>query len=350
MAIIGAGWYGCHIASSLDALGFDVTVFEKSHRPLQQASGNNQFRLHLGFHYPRHYRTRMQSRNGFMRFIERYPTLSGPIENNIYAVARDESLIDYLTYRLIMTSSGIEFSETHSPNFEIANVDGMFLVSERVLFIERARKYFRDRLGPRLHLDERVEHIEERSDGVFVNGSRFDFVVDATWGHFSTPPLRLFYEPTILLYYEAKANIPALTLVDGPLCSIYPTENPNIYTLSSVPHTPLEIFGSAKDAVQFQRQLSHDIVKSKVRCMEQQISKYVPGFSDIFKFVDPQFAIKTKPVGSHDDRSCYVYMNGRTISVMSGKIDAVFFATERILSLIESSITGALSTADRPSL
>jgi L-2-hydroxyglutarate oxidase LhgO len=76
VAIIGAGWYGCHIGSSLKTLGFDVTVFEQHARPLHEASGNNQFRLHLGFHYPRHHGTRVQSRDGFMRFMERYPYLS----------------------------------------------------------------------------------------------------------------------------------------------------------------------------------------------------------------------------------------------------------------------------------
>ena len=76
VAIIGAGWYGCHLGSSLKALGFDVRVFEQHHRPLHEASGNNQFRLHLGFHYPRHHGTRVQSRDGFARFMERYPQVN----------------------------------------------------------------------------------------------------------------------------------------------------------------------------------------------------------------------------------------------------------------------------------
>jgi hypothetical protein len=71
----GAGWYGCHIAASLQALGFKFDVFEASNQVLDAASGNNQFRLHIGFHYPRHHGTRIQSRDGFQRFIERYPSL-----------------------------------------------------------------------------------------------------------------------------------------------------------------------------------------------------------------------------------------------------------------------------------
>ena len=110
-AVVGGGWYGCHIATAFRSLGFDVTIFEQQSRLMHLASGNNQFRLHMGFHYPRHYGTRMQSRDGFSRFIERYPSLSRPIAQNIYAVPRGDSLIDFITYKLIMTSSGIEFTE-----------------------------------------------------------------------------------------------------------------------------------------------------------------------------------------------------------------------------------------------
>ena len=41
----------------------------------------------------------MQSRDGFLRFIERYPHLSRQVPENIYAVPRRDSLIDFLTYR-----------------------------------------------------------------------------------------------------------------------------------------------------------------------------------------------------------------------------------------------------------
>ena len=69
--------------------------------------------------------------------------------------------------------------------------------------------------------------------------------------------------------------------------------------------------------------------------MQEQITRYVPNFHDVFRFVGPQLSIKTKPIGRFDDRSCYVFKNGRVFSVMSGKIDTIFFAVDRILSLIE---------------
>jgi pyruvate/2-oxoglutarate dehydrogenase complex dihydrolipoamide dehydrogenase (E3) component len=67
IGVIGGGWYGCHISASLLSLGFDVKLFEVGGRLLDKASANNQFRLHQGFHYARHYRTRQQSRYGFSK-------------------------------------------------------------------------------------------------------------------------------------------------------------------------------------------------------------------------------------------------------------------------------------------
>ena len=44
IAIIGAGWYGCHLALVLKEEGHDVTVFEKNSEIFRGASGYNQFR------------------------------------------------------------------------------------------------------------------------------------------------------------------------------------------------------------------------------------------------------------------------------------------------------------------
>jgi NAD(P)-binding Rossmann-like domain len=335
-AIIGGGWYGCHIGASLRALGFEITLFEQHNRLLHEASGNNQFRLHLGFHYPRHYATRMQSREGFSRFVERYPGLSRPVADNIYAVPIGDSLIDFLTYRIIMTSSGIDFTELTEIPAGLVNLEGCLKAGERVLLTSQARRYFAERLGDDVILGHRVTSIEDDGGAVRLDGACFDFVIDATWGHRRKPPIDLFYEPTMLLYYEAHMQFPAVTMVDGPLCSIYPTEDPTIYTLSSVPHTPLGRFDTAEAARGALDQVSTEIVAEKTAQMEQQISRYIPAFKDIFSFMAPQLAIKTKPIGAFDDRSCHVYRSGRVFSVMSGKIDTIFFAVERILSMIEA--------------
>ncbi|OLP52781.1 FAD-dependent oxidoreductase [Rhizobium rhizosphaerae] len=335
VAIIGAGWYGCHIGSSLASLGFEVKIFEAERRTLHCASGNNQFRLHMGFHYARHHGTRQQSRDGFLRFLERYPDLSAPIEQNIYAVPNRDSLMDFPTYKMIMASSGIDFIETTQTKPWLDNISGAVLADERVLMIKHAREHFEQRLANILQLNARITSLKRFDTHVEVDGERFDYVIDATWGHFSDIPRDIFFEPTMLLYYEATAPHPAITLVDGPLCSVYPTEDPSIFTLSSVVHTPLGQYASSPEAWAKLHSVDGELVAMKRAAMEEQIRRYVPHFSDAFRYSGVQLAIKTKPAGKEDDRSCAIYRDGRMFSVLSGKIDTIFYATERILSLLE---------------
>lgn len=336
IAVIGGGWYGCHIASSLMALGFSVRLFEQNERLLHEASGNNQFRLHLGFHYPRHAGTRIQSRDGFSRFMERYSDLSRPILQNIYAVPTSTSLIDFETYKLIMTATGISYQELENCSFDLHNIEGMMRAEERVILIEKARNYFSTHLRHVLSLSVKIESIEHNSKYTTVNGERFDYIVDATWGHFSKVEIPTFYEPTLLLYFEAKPGLPAFTFVDGPLYSIYPTEIENIYTLSSVPHTPIGRFTDAEEARAVRDSINSEQIDIKRKLMVKQAMENVPHFLDNYRFIGPQLSIKTKPIGNSDDRSCYVGRRGCVFTVMSGKIDTIFFATERILSMIES--------------
>jgi hypothetical protein len=335
-AIIGAGFYGLHIASRLKALGLEVAVYEKRDDILRFASGNNQYRLHLGFHYARNFRTRQQSRDGYFRFLERYGNLTKIIEENFYLVPQEDSLIDFPTYKLIMMSSGLDFIE-HSTPSEIKHPCGTVTTAERVLMIELARRYFYEQLPNVIRLGEEASvcHV---GDHIEVNGVSYDYCIDCTWGHLM-PDEQFFFESTILLYYKHKSAAPhgrAYTFVDGPLCSLYPTEIPGIVTLSSVPHTPINQHATSQEAMRSIQAIdSHDIHLKRLQ-MEKQIMRYFPEFLDEYEYVDPQLCVKTKPRGNDDDRSCYVKKQGRIIKCLSGKVDNIFYAAAEVMALIEA--------------
>ena len=335
-AVIGAGFYGLHIASRLKALGLEVKVFEKADDILGAASGNNQFRLHLGFHYARNFRTRQQSRDGYFRFLERYEKLTKTIQENYYLIPEGDSLIDFSTYKLIMMSSGLDFVEKKSPE-EIAHACGAVLTAERVLLINKARKYFYQQLSDVIQLGTEAS-IGLHENNVEVNGELFDYCIDCTWGHLG-PDENFFFESSILLYYRKKSMtgpLRAYTFVDGPLCSLYPTENPEIFTLSSVPHTPIQQHSTSAQALQTIASLSVHDVNLRRLSMEKQFLKYFPGFLDDYEYIDPLLSVKTKPFGQDDDRSCYVNKTGRLIKCLSGKIDNIFYAAAEVMALIES--------------
>jgi hypothetical protein len=334
-AVIGAGFYGLHIATRLKALGLETKVFEKADDILAFASGNNQFRLHLGFHYARNFRTRQQSRDGFYRFLERYGKLTETIEENYYLVPQGDSLIDFPTYKLVMMSSGLDFIEKESPE-EIKYPCGSVLTAERILMIHRAREHFYKQLPDAIELQSEAV-VRPYESHVEVNGESFDYCIDCTWGHL-IPDKSFFFESTILLYYRKKntsSPARAYTFVDGPLCSLYPTEKPEIFTLSSVPHTPIGQHSTSEEARGAITNLSGHDINLKRLLMEKQIMKYYPNFLDDYEYVDPQLCVKTKPFGHDDDRSCYVKKNGRMIKCLSGKVDNIFYAAAEVMALIE---------------
>ena len=334
IAIIGAGFYGCHIAATLMALGFEVTIFERSEGLLTQASGANQFRLHLGFHYARCHSTRMQSRDGFRRFVSHYPEMTAAVDENIYAVSRSESLVDYETYKMIMTGSAIPFEEIETASVPITGVSGMMLAGERVLLVDQARAHFDALVRDRVTFGHAVSSIAEHDDRVEIDGQTFDYAIDCTWGHLTRPAVPVFYEPTLMLYYETEGTFPAVTMVDGPLYSVYPTQDRKIFTLSSVTETPLGQFDDAAAALAYRDSLTGADIAAKQQAMERQIHKYLPDFGERFRYAGPQLSLKTKLTGLSDSRTCSVSGEGRLLSVVSGKIDAVFFAMERVLELI----------------
>jgi hypothetical protein len=339
IAIIGAGWYGCHIATSLLNQHAKITVFEKNADIFLEASSNNQFRLHQGLHYARSSKTRHQSRDGFFRFLERYPNFSRPVKNNFYLVPNLYSLIDFDTYFSIMFSSGIDIEKVALESIEFINKDmfqGAIKCSERIILNSKAKSYFKESLKSVLRLNTNIKNYKSIDGELNILDENFDFIIDTTWGNISDSFLNFYYEPTLLLYYSSNIDFPAITLVDGPLLSIYPTEVNNQYSLSSVTHTPLGRFNSKSEAYKFLSDITSFDINKKRLLMEKEVKNFFPYFDDNFSYMSPQLSIKTKPLGLEDNRNMSVYRKDNFFKVNSGKIDNIFQASDYILGQIFS--------------
>lgn len=335
IGIVGAGWYGCHLAAVLRARGAEVDLFEAAEDVLQLASVNNQARLHTGYHYPRCARTRLQTVDCFPRFMGAYPDFTKPIENNIYTISRENSLIDFVTYCQIMRASGLHFQMVDPHEYGIANVDGAIKTQERQMDFDAARAGFREILGSALHLGHRVASIQDAPDGAWIDGKKYDYVVNCTWcaltqeGH--EKPDNLFFEPTILLYYRAKTPFyGALTVMDGPCFSIYPYKD-DCYTLSHVAFTALGKFKTFEEAQAFNDALDQADILRVRQSMTREALKEFPAFFDYFEYMGPQFSVKTKYENKCASRDTSVTQRGHIFNVFSGKIDTIFIAEDLIL-------------------
>ena len=142
VAVVGGGWYGCHIAHELKSKGFKVVLLEKSDSLFGGASGKNQFRLHAGFHYPRSSITRKQITSGLREFKEKLPHLVHPLDLCIYAISSNASLVDFGTFKQVFEATGVEFTEIYAQNHGLTNVEGCINTSEEMFFFVDAPKSY----------------------------------------------------------------------------------------------------------------------------------------------------------------------------------------------------------------
>ncbi len=333
IGIVGGGWYGCHLGLVLKRRGFDVEVHEAEADVLQLASVNNQARLHIGYHYPRCAVTRMQTVACFPRFMEAYPTFSKPIENNIYTVSHENSFLDFRTYCQIMAASGLDFTEVDPAAFGLKGVDGAIATQERVLDFDEARRFFRKNLGDSLFLNSRISSLVDTGDGVRLNGQKYDIAINCTWCALRTGQVKqnLFFEPTILLYYEATEPFyGALTVMDGPCFSVYPYDDKR-YTLSHVACTARGHFASYAEAQAENDRLTAADIDAIRAAMTEEVLKEFPSFADRFRYLSPQLCVKTKYENRRASRDTSVKRHGNVLTVFSGKIDTVFIAEDMVL-------------------
>lgn len=341
--VIGAGWYGCHIAAALRAAGYEVVVADRASAPLAGASGHNQYRLHMGLHYPRSLLTRQQTLHGYYRFLQKYPFLLHDIPNNLYAVDSHDSLLDFGTFCQVMEASAIPAEPVAAESFGLTHVEGVVRCREKSLLTDVARQHFVKHLADSLQLGWRIEQVAPMDDHVVVDGERFDALVNTTWFGFRPLPSKreYWYEPTLLFYYETPRTDLAITIMDGPFCSLYPCGDGRA-TLSSVPFTPLGRFATAAGAKGRLDAITTAEVDALRHAMEEQVQRYYRDFSEDFSFAGVQRSVKTKLATGSESRACFVDQIDREIWVFSGKIDTVFTAEAEVLGRI-----GQLAGTDR---
>jgi len=340
VAIIGSGWYGCHLALSLAKRGLIVDLYDKDDKIFNGASRFNQNRLHEGYHYPRDYETRRQSKVGFDYFLKTYPALVEKIEENIYAVARKNSLIDFETYKTIMLSNNLSFEEK---NFDFLNRDlvaGSIITNEMLIRNDLAGDYFAQALasaGVNVYLNRSIS--KDQFLAKEINGVSYNFVVNTSWGALETGLLtkyEVYFEPCIYFYYspyEPRYDNFALTLMDGALFSLYPFSN-GLYTLTSVEHTPISKTNSYDTAIHAIQDVCEAFIKKRRELFEGQCVEYFPEFLEKFSYEGFQLSIKTKINSASDSRYCIVESENGCIDVFSGKIDTINYAEEKVNQLI----------------
>lgn len=321
--ILGAGFYGCHIALTLKNAGHNVEIHERNSEIFTGASGNIPARLHLGFHYPRSRMTRAACLDHTDRFMEEYGAMTRGIATNIYAIADHDSLVDFHQY-LETLSDEVEFIHIYDPKeFGLQNVEGALLTGERHIVTDKMKKFFLTKLWK----DIRYNIIEEYSP------ENWDYTIDCTFSANSDAGVDR-YEPCLVPLVKAPVN-KAVTIMDGPFGSLYPW-NPEkkLCSLSSAKYTPLsKTCKTWQEAYDLLESIEPGYLMKIAQEMKESIAYFYPEAMK-YNIVDLRTSIRAMPRSGADTRLVDIRQEKNRISIRAGKIDAIFHAADAIMDII----------------
>ncbi len=338
IGIIGAGWFGCHIASELMNDGHEVYLYERQKDIFLGASGNNQNRLHLGYHYPRSHLTREQSKKGFKLFKKYYPSFSSKIKNNFYAISKDKrNILDFETFLQILKASKLPFTVMSAKKFKIKNVSGLIKCDEEYINVAKAKSFFLKKFKNKIKFNKDIKIIKNKNNQTLIDNKSYDFIINTTWQQFKpSNKWDLSYELCISLLYKSKKNISnAITIMDGPFLTLYPWSKTkfNLYSVKYSRYLKSKNFYNLKHKINKIKR--KDFLKIK-QLMENEFIKYLPDFRKKYRFLKYISTFRTLIEKKNDSRDYQIEFKNNVFNILSGKVDHIFLASKDIKKCIKN--------------
>ncbi|MEM9836409.1 MAG: FAD-dependent oxidoreductase [Bacteroidota bacterium] len=395
--VIGGGIFGCHAAIYLAKQGKRVVLVEQDDQLIKRASIVNQARLHAGYHYPRSIATAKTSDTYIERFRRDFADCINDSYVHYYAIARRGSLTDAAQFQhfcdyLQLPCERVE----HHPAFNYDQLEAVFAAKEDsfdpLLLAERYRAEVADYANIHVQLNTRVGAVklcagasvsshpsqdvghqtgqkqgrEAKHDQSSMNDyyqvelrdthdrSLFTvetpLVVNATYASINTVNRQFGVGETPLLHEIAEMAFvkpvaafenAALTVMDGPFCSLMPYGKTGWHTLSSVAYTHQRVSYGAEPRFNCQNQNPNCHPSSTDDCSvcaAQPTSNYPKMVAQLRRYLRPdiglrhthsRFTIKAKLQANHmdDGRPTAVKIHRYAptyIMVFAGKVNSVY--------------------------
>lgn len=346
--VIGAGWFGCEIASILDDMDIKFDIIDKTNGFFNGSSSKNQNRLHFGgFHYCRSYSTRNECRIGCERFTSKYPDLSEEVRS-IYIVAK-KSILDFNTYTSIFEHEKspfeiISLEELENLGFKMNNemVDGkdVLITNEHWINFKKAGEMFEEKFrNHMLKYNPKDMFLHEMKYG----SNKYTHIFDATYGQ-----LYQFNESTfeacITLVYKKKDHCVGkqngITIVDGEFFSLYPyIPSQNLFTLTHVKFTPIFKSKNISDVNEYIENLTSNDIMDRTKLIENDVRKLHVNLLDMYDYHSFFISTKTKfDDNGCADRSTRIRDTNGILSVCGGKISGTCDIEKDVVDFVEGHV------------
>eukprot|EP01023_Acetabularia_acetabulum_P047778 TRINITY_DN5039_c0_g1_i3.p1 TRINITY_DN5039_c0_g1~~TRINITY_DN5039_c0_g1_i3.p1 ORF type:complete len:458 (-),score=76.86 TRINITY_DN5039_c0_g1_i3:258-1631(-) len=359
VAVIGGGWYGCHIALKLaEQEGKSVVLFEAKDDLFKGASGSYGIRLHAGPHYPRSEVTRREVQATFLPIMQQYPNFFVHTSPAIYALGTKDvdgnpPRVQWPHFQQVCEEC-YDAKEINLNKEQYQNIVGAYSVFEPSLHMDKPREYFKmapPKAGVQVILNHKVKQLQGEKGGVIVDGKNYDWAINCTYYQDFNPlssimGAQVCYQACCTLLYEEiggggvgeKSPPFSFTIMDGWFLCLMPfvKNDSQQVVLYHAKYTILDTFTNMQDCQLLLHNLSDEWIQHNVKPrMEQDALRFFPQFLKHYRYVGYNSGAATKIKNAHEFRSSLVWAQDRIINVFSGKVNNICEAAEEVKFLMQ---------------
>tara|TARA_B100000575_G_C23112326_1_gene642679 strand:- start:177 stop:1217 length:1041 start_codon:yes stop_codon:yes gene_type:complete len=332
ICIVGGGFYGCYLAYKLRQKypHSKIALYERNKDILQESAINNQYRLHLGFHYPRSSKTIKETFFGASIFLKEFKRYIYFPKKNIYAIHKN-SKVTFKNYIKIFSRFRIPFKIIQKDKYknyfkDIHDIKGAILTKEGTLLLKQLYREFKKKYLKGVKIFRKTEVLDINFNGEILikyNKKKFyDLIINTTHINpnmgLKRKIFKLKYENALMVLIKNFLNKDtAITIMDGEFISAYPL-NEKLLSLSSVKYTPVVKSNSLKKLGSISN-ISRNIYAKKII---NDVRKYIK-LPDKIIIKKITMSPKVKLINDSGDKRISSFVKKKKlISVFCGKLDA----------------------------
>lgn len=354
IAIIGGGFYGMYLAEFMALQGHKVSLFERHHDFMQEASYVNQARVHQGYHYPRSILTAQRSRLSFARFVAEFKECISGDFDKYYLIGKFLSKVSAKQFSQFCQRINAPLSpapDEFRAKLNMHYVEDAFRVEEVAFDSVKIKHLMKNRLaaaGVQCFLGCAVTSVQERKNGceidVTIDGQSnkifFNHVFNTTYASLNSilkssglPSIPLKHELTEMCLVEVPPELRKLgiTVMCGPFFSVMPFPSTPYHSFSHVRYTPHRTWSNLETA-----ESSNEPLSSAWEAMRHDAARYIPLLAEC-QYKKSIWAVKTVlPRSEKDDSRPILFKPHYAIPnfhcIMGGKIDNIYDAVNAIVA------------------
>lgn len=328
IAIIGAGFFGLTLGLILSKK-HSVQVFETQKSIMNGASSANQFRFHLGYHYPRSQKTVAEINKSKDVFTSFFGSNVFGKTLNYYLVAND-SKVKFKTYASFLKRNKL-FYKILKNKFNDEFIEKCILTNEKILNYFNFKKKIISKLNKsnlKLHFNREFKKKNIKNfDKIIVTTYANNNAILENLGIKKLNEFKFELVEKILIKLPKKLKNKSFVVVDGNFVCVDPYLGTNYHLLSDVQNSKLETkigkFPNFKH--KNKKYINKGIIKklkvSQYKNFILRSSKYLPFLKDA-KYIGSMYVVRAimKNKEKTDERTSIIQSHSKKIiSILSGK-------------------------------